>query len=106
MNIKFNKNGKILSCGLSNQIPLSDNVISVVDKNLPGDFLHMFALGKYNVDPKKKELIENKKFKMPKRPMFEKLPPSTTGKKRETTPVKVPGPAKSRKASKTKKGSK
>ncbi len=77
MNIRFDQSGKILACGIPSQIPAAENVIKVDDKDLPKVFLHTFSLGRYNVDPKKKKLVENKQFKMPERPGFpeEMIPP-------------------------------
>ncbi|MBW2635957.1 MAG: hypothetical protein JRC86_00270 [Deltaproteobacteria bacterium] len=67
MNIKFEQNGRILACGIAEQIPAADNVIVIDDKDIADDFLRTFALGKYRVDPQKKKLVEKKDFKMPER---------------------------------------
>ena len=64
MNIRFNPNGQILACGM---MPAADSVITVDDKDIPQDLLRTFALGKYSIDVEKKQLIENKEFKMPER---------------------------------------
>lgn len=101
MNIKFDGNGKIVAGGIPDQVPASDNVIEVDDKDLPQDFLQTFALGKYKVDLKKKRLVENKKFKMSKRPgLPEEMIPPPAKKKRTTGRGKTARPKQSGSAAK------
>ena len=101
MNIRFDQSGKILACGIPSQIPAAENVIKVDDKDLPKVFLHTFSLGRYNVDPKKKKLVENKQFKMPERPGFpEEMIPPQAKKKRKTGRRKTAKPKKSGSAAK------
>lgn len=107
MNIKFDERGGIISCGNPSQIPAAENVIEVDDKVLPQDFLRTFALGKYIVDPKKKKLVENKKFKMPERPQSpDELMLLLPGKTQKTLSGKASKPKNSSSISKRKQGSK
>jgi len=43
MNIRFNPKGKILACGIAEQIPAAGNVIVMKDKDIPVDFLQTFT---------------------------------------------------------------
>lgn len=54
MNIRFEKNGQILACGIPEQVQAADNVIVIDNNDIPDDFLLTFALGKYSVDTQKK----------------------------------------------------
>lgn len=85
MNIRFEDSGRILACGIAEQIPVADNVIVVENNDIPYDFLRTFALGKYRVDPQKKKLITTKDFKMPERSKLpDEIPQRSGVKKRKS----------------------
>jgi len=65
MDIKFDlRSGRILSCAVEGKLAKAEDILTVTDSLLPQDFMSMFSLGKYVV--KDGEIVENKKFAMPK----------------------------------------